>query len=389
MRAAAQQRDLADFVIKHQELLTVKVENNSGTASINMWGLLGGNANFRRIASIYDQVSIKGIRVCLTPQTTLSLKGGSPVMIYNWDRNGRYTRGLLDPADPKSVYYTPVTPSITEIQAYGSAKTVSLGDLSIPRNYYMAIYPKTITEKMLYLATRDVMAFNKTNLGQLPVTSQWTPTLNLGVATQATYADNSNHTETNYPNFTAAFQMQITYCLRCRGVRFLDSDPSNTDGKVQVVRLLGYDPKGETNNYTAYMWKFMPSSNSATYEITPNTLVYDKDSSTPVAFAAVAREGKESLAKQISQAADNVHISRATFGDIFYSPDEGLASSAYFRTFFMQVRSNIKGETPSSFTSNYKPPEKVTGTQFTPSYNQLGNICGIIPVSEESQSYGM
>lgn len=120
-----------------------------------MWARLGQSPLFHRLATIYDQVSLKGIRICMTPQTANVVTGQSITMVYNWDRNGRYDKVPLTGEDgPTGVYYyRPLSINFDNIAAYGSSKTVSLGNLSVARNYYMAIYPKTTQEKICYLAT--------------------------------------------------------------------------------------------------------------------------------------------------------------------------------------------------------------------------------------------
>lgn len=154
-----------------------------------MWARLGQSPLFRRLATIYDQVALKGIRVCLTPQTAVTNTGTSTTMIYNWDRNGKYEKIALTDSNNAVTglyYYSPKPVQFPDIAAYGSAKTVSLGNLSVARNYYMAIYPKTTQEKICYLATNDVALFTDTNVGTLPDQTQWTPTLNVGLRNPTT-----------------------------------------------------------------------------------------------------------------------------------------------------------------------------------------------------------
>lgn len=54
-------------------------------------------------------------------------------MVFNWDRNG-----CLNAAGDWTV------PTFDQITSYSSAKMYNVGDLSVPRNYYMSVYPSAM-----------------------------------------------------------------------------------------------------------------------------------------------------------------------------------------------------------------------------------------------------
>ena len=90
MRAAAQQRDCADFVIKVQTPIGLEFPRgvNDGTGQVCLLPILGGSSQYKQLAMIFDQVTLKGARVTLTPNTVWASTGRTAVMVFNWDRNG-------------------------------------------------------------------------------------------------------------------------------------------------------------------------------------------------------------------------------------------------------------------------------------------------------------
>ena len=142
MRAAAQQRDVADFVIKVNHMLPIAIAGNNGTASASLWPILATSDQFKQLSRIFDQVSLKGARVTITPYTAVSFTGGSSTLVMNWDRNGNL--------DETGVWRTP---TYNEIVSYSSTRMYNVGDLSVPRNYYMSIYPSSMNEKIEYMST--------------------------------------------------------------------------------------------------------------------------------------------------------------------------------------------------------------------------------------------
>lgn len=99
---------------------------------------------------IFDQVTLKGARVTLTPNTVWATTGRTAVMVFNWDRNG-----CLNAAGDWTV------PTFDQITSYSSAKMYNVGDLSVPRNYYMSVYPSAMQERIQYVSTDFLL--NETN----------------------------------------------------------------------------------------------------------------------------------------------------------------------------------------------------------------------------------
>lgn len=78
-------------------------------------------------------MTLKGARLVLTPNTVWSTTGKTAVIAFNWDRNGCLTsEGNWKP------------PTYDQIVSYSSARVYNAGDLSVPKNYYMNIYPSSM-----------------------------------------------------------------------------------------------------------------------------------------------------------------------------------------------------------------------------------------------------
>ena len=99
----------------------------------------------------------------------------------------------------------------------------NVGDLSVPRNYYMSVYPSSMQERIQYVSTDFLLNDTKTATNgfvnadtnkRMCEKLAWYPTLNVGCrlpnSTGATPVNGS----------TLAYSVQITFSLRFRGVRF-------------------------------------------------------------------------------------------------------------------------------------------------------------------------
>lgn len=99
----------------------------------------------------------------------------------------------------------------------------NVGDLSVPRNYYMSVYPSSMQERIQYVSTDFLLNDTKSaeNGYVTPETNKrmceklaWYPTLNVGCRLP-------NSGATNVVNAgKLAYSVQITFSLRFRGVRF-------------------------------------------------------------------------------------------------------------------------------------------------------------------------
>lgn len=234
MRAAAQQRDCADFVIKVQVPCSIAFKDSSyGTGQLCLWPTLGQASQYRQLAAIFDQVTMKGARVTLTPNTVWATTGKTAVMVFNWDRNG-----CLDASNAW------VSPSYDQITSYSSAKMYNVGDLSVPRNYYMSIYPSNMEERIQYVSTdfiiNDTQA-NNTYDSKVLVTQcsklKYFPTLNIGVHIPTSGVPSGTTTYN-----TLDYSVQITYSLRFRGVRFQGG--VNANGATATVSGSTWSPYG-------------------------------------------------------------------------------------------------------------------------------------------------
>lgn len=87
-------------------------------------------------------MTLKGARLVLTPNTVWSTTGKTAVVVFNWDRNG-----CVNAAGEWKV------PTYDQIVSYSSAKVYNAGDLSVPKNYYMNIYPSSMQERIQYVST--------------------------------------------------------------------------------------------------------------------------------------------------------------------------------------------------------------------------------------------
>ena len=101
----------------------------------------------------------------------------------------------------------------------------NVGDLSVPRNYYMSVYPSSMQERIQYVSTDFLLNDTKTAANgfvnadtnkRMCEKLAWYPTLNFGCRLPGTPADPA----TVYNKNSLAYSVQITYSLRCRGVRF-------------------------------------------------------------------------------------------------------------------------------------------------------------------------
>lgn len=180
-------------------MLPIAIAGNNGTASASLWPILATSDQFKQLSRIFDQVSLKGARVTITPYTAVSFTGGSSTLVMNWDRNGNL--------DETGVWRTP---TYNEIVSYSSTRMYNVGDLSVPRNYYMSIYPSSMNEKIEYMSTDFVRNYQDAQQTAYCKEFQFYPTLDLGVQipNNAQIGAGMN------------FSLQVTYSLRFRGVRF-------------------------------------------------------------------------------------------------------------------------------------------------------------------------
>lgn len=100
----------------------------------------------------------------------------------------------------------------------------NVGDLSVPRNYYMSVYPSSMQERIQYVSTDFLLNDTKTATNgfvnadinkRMCEKLAWYPTLNVGCR-----LPNSPGHPTVVNGNSLAYSVQITFSLRFRGVRF-------------------------------------------------------------------------------------------------------------------------------------------------------------------------
>lgn len=106
----------------------------------------------------------------------------------------------------------------------------NVGDLSVPRNYYMSVYPSSMQERIQYVSTDFLLNDTKTATNgfvnadtnkRMCEKLAWYPTLNFGCRLPGAQGDQAPI----YNKNSLAYSVQITFSLRFRGVRFTGDGP--------------------------------------------------------------------------------------------------------------------------------------------------------------------